>query len=71
MNKEKNADKGIKLSKICIWLFAYTALVLLLCIFSRSFAEFYCRTVSGHLRFLLSVITGIFPFSLSEILLFL
>lgn len=71
MNKEKNADKGIKFSKICIWLLAYTILMLLLCIFSRPFAEFYCRTLSAFLRFILSAVTGIFPFSLAEALLFL
>ena len=71
MKKIKNADKGILLFKIGAILFAYTTLVLLLCIFSRSFAESYCRTVSAFLRFLLSTVTGVFPFSLSEVLLFL
>ena len=71
MNKEKNADKRRICLTVCAVLFVYTALVLVICIFSRSFSETYCRTVSSFLRFSLSGVTGIFPFSLAEALLFL
>ncbi len=69
MNNRKNADKRITTFRISFVLFLFSAVVLVICIFSRSFAEIYTRTVSSFLRYILSAITGIFHFSLAEILL--
>lgn len=69
MNKRINADKRT-FFKVSILLFAYSIIVLGVCFFSRQFSEIYCRTFSAGLRYVLSAITGIFNFSVAEILLF-
>lgn len=71
MNKRMNAEKSKIRFTVCAVLLSYTVVVALLCIFSRSFSESYCRIVSAFLRGIISSITGIFPFSVAEVLLFL
>ncbi|MBO4950092.1 MAG: DUF3810 domain-containing protein [Clostridia bacterium] len=69
MNKRINADYRT-FFKVSILLFAYSIIVLVICIFSRQFSEMYCRTFSAGMRNILSAITGIFNFSVAEMLLF-
>ena len=60
-----------KLEKFSCILVAYSVIILLVSIFSQSFAEFYTVTISAFIRFVFSAITGIVSFSLAEILVIL
>ena len=71
MNKRNNAEKNKLKLMVGAVLLAYTSVVVLFCIFSRQFSEIYCRTVSAFLRKVISSVTGVLPFSIAEILLFL
>lgn len=56
--------------RIICWFTAVSLIVALLSLFSRSFAEFYSRTAGSAVRCFLAKLTGIFPLSLAETLLF-
>lgn len=53
---------------ICLALFAYSCVIMLASFKSGAFSEWYSRSISAFLRSVLSAVTGIFPFSLAEIL---
>ena len=52
-------------------LFVFSLIVLIISIFNKTFANYYSNTFSAFLRKILSFVTGIFPFSVAEIILFL
>lgn len=52
-------------------LFVFECVILAFCILSRNFAEFYCRTLSSFVRFFISFITGLFAFSVAELVVLL
>ena len=60
--------KTKKLLKISSIVFAVEFVVLLICIFSESFAEFYCRTFSTLVRFGMGFVSGFVSFSIAEII---
>ncbi|MBR5514632.1 MAG: DUF3810 domain-containing protein [Clostridia bacterium] len=53
-------------AKIGFSVFALSVLILVISKFSPSFADFFNRYISSSIRFVLSKITGILPFSLGE-----
>ena len=71
MSKRDNADERMSFFKFAFVLFLYSAVILFVCIFSRSYSENYCRTISSYLRYFVSAITGVFHFSVAELLVFL
>lgn len=67
--EEYDAWRDLTTSKPLRILFPFFCLALavfLLSLFSRSFAEWYSRTVGGAIRRTLAAFSGIFPFSLAE-----
>ena len=62
--KEKRSDKLFCLS---LAFFVFTFVIFLICFFSEKFAGFYAGTVSYVLRLILSVVTGVIPFSVAEV----
>lgn len=62
----RNTFDKVFLAAVCLFLFS--AAVLVICIFCEAFAQAYSDTVSYFLRFVLAFVTGIFPFSIAELL---
>lgn len=60
--------KTNKLLKISAIVFTIEFIVLVICVFSESFAELYCRTLSWLVRFCMSFVFGLVSFSVSELI---
>ena len=56
---------------ISLVLFIYSAFLLLISVFNETFADVYSNTLSSIIRKILSYVTGLVPFSVAEIVLFL
>ena len=64
----KNKSFPKKAFWICLALFAYSCAVMLVSFKITAFSEWYSRNISAFLRRVLSGLTGVFPFSIAEIL---
>ncbi len=65
MSKRKSTNGFFRISLV---LFLYSVVIMVLCVFSTSFAELYSISVSRFLRYVFACFTDLVPFSVGEIL---